>query len=284
MKKIIIAGAGSYIGDKLAAHLEKTGGYRLTVVDLQRAGWQDEIGFCDALVQVAGIAHARETKENAALYYKVNRDMAYECAKLAKAKGAVQFIYMSSMSVYGRATGHITADTPLQPVSHYGKSKATAEALLGALEDEDFRVAVLRPPMVYGPGCRGNYPRLSALARRLPLFPALDQQRSMVYIGNLCEALRLLIDTGQGGLFFPQDAAYHNVPGLMVQIAGAHGKNLRLVPGFGGILGVLAGRIDLFGKVFGSLTYDMDLPGAPGDYQLFSNEEAVLESERSVMP
>lgn len=284
MKQIIIAGAGSYIGDRLAAHLEKAEGYRIAVVDLQREGWQDEIRFCDALVQVAGIAHVRETEENMALYYKVNRDMAYECAKLAKTRGVMQFIYMSSMSVYGRTTGHITADTPLQPESHYGRSKTAGEALLGALEDEKFRVAVLRPPMVYGPGCRGNYPRLSALARRLPLFPALGQQRSMVYIGNLCEAIRLIIDCGQGGLFFPQDPAYHNVPGLMVRIARVHGKRLRLVPGFGRILGVLAERIDLFGKVFGSLTYDMDLPGAPGKYQLFSNEEAVLESERGVLP
>lgn len=279
MKKILIAGAGSYIGSRLEGWLNRwPRAYDVRKVSLRQQGWQALIGDCDAVVQVAGVAHRKE-EADAALYYKVNRDMAYETARLAKAAGAGQFIYLSSMSVYGRVTGHIDRDTPLSPNTHYGRSKLAAEALLAALAGDSFQVAVVRPPMVFGPGCKGNYPRLARLAQKAPCFPKFAGERSMLYVDHLCEAIRLMIDQGGGGCYYPQDRDYYNVPQLMAWIAQAHHKKLRLLPGMGKLIGLLARREGTLGKVLGSLTYDRALPGAPGPYQLNDNQEAVRLTE-----
>src|SRR5690606_7124221 len=116
------------------------------------------------VIHVAGIAHVKETKENADLYYKVNRDLAFEVAKKAKNEGVKQFIFLSSMSVYGIETGIIKINTPTNPKTNYGRSKLEAEELISSIESDSFKVAILRPPMIYGKGCKGNYIRLANLA------------------------------------------------------------------------------------------------------------------------
>ena len=100
----------------------------------------------------------------------MNRDLAYETARKAEGEGVGQFIFLSSMSVYGIENGVINKDTPLNPNTAYGKSKLEAEELIKKLEDESFIIAILRPPMVYGKDCRGNYPRLAGLALRTLIF------------------------------------------------------------------------------------------------------------------
>ncbi len=280
MKRVLIVGAGSYIGRRLEVWLGRwPGRYQVGKVSLRQEGWRERMAAWDAVVQLAGVVHRREEEAGPALYYQVNRDMAGEAARLARAGGASQFIYMSSMSVYGRVTGRIGRDTPLAPTTHYGRSKLAAEALLRGLEEPGFQVAVLRPPMVFGPGCGGNYPRLARAARRLPCFPRFAGERSMVYVDNLCEAIRLVIDQGGGGCYFPQDGAYYNVPQLMAWIAQAHGRKMALFPGLGWLAEPLSRRGGALGKVLGSLTYDQALPGAPGPYQLLDNWQAVMLAE-----
>ena len=100
------------------------------------------------------------------LYYRVNRDLAVKAARKARAEGVRQFILMSSMSVYGTDTGVITPETVPQPVSFYGKSKLAAEELIQKEADEHFRVCILRPPMVYGPGCKGNFQTVVKLVKK----------------------------------------------------------------------------------------------------------------------
>ena len=280
MKRMIIVGAGSYIGLRLEKWLARwPRQYAVRRLSMRAPGWQDNIGDCDVVVQAAGIAHRGKGETDASLYYKVNRDMAYEAAKLAKASGAGQFIFLSSMSVYGRVTGHIDGDTPLAPNTHYGRSKLAAEALLGALSGDGFHVAVLRPPMVFGPGCKGNYPRLSRLAVKVNCFPAFEGERSMLYVDHLCEAIRQIADEGGGGCYFPQDRDYYNVPRLMACIARCHERTMHLMPGLGPIMALLARCGGGLGKVLGSLTYDRALPGAPGPYQIYDNQEAVRLAE-----
>ncbi|HIS02113.1 MAG TPA: NAD-dependent epimerase/dehydratase family protein [Candidatus Excrementavichristensenella intestinipullorum] len=280
MKRVLIVGAGSYIGRRLEGWLGQwPGRYQVGKVSLRQEDWRERMAPWDAVVQLAGVVHRREEDTDPALYYRVNRDMAYEAARLARAGGAAQFIFLSSMSVYGQVTGRIGPDTPLTPTTHYGKSKLAAEALLRGLEQSGFQVAVLRPPMVFGPGCGGNYPRLARLARHLPCFPRYGGERSMIYVDNLCEAIRLVIDQGGGGCYFPQDQEYYNVPQLMAWIAEAHGRRMALVPGLGWLAAALARRGGTLGKVLGSLTYDRALPGAPGAYQLWDNRQAVRLTE-----
>ncbi|HNW85655.1 MAG TPA: NAD-dependent epimerase/dehydratase family protein [Candidatus Limiplasma sp.] len=264
MKRILIAGAGSYLGERIAAWLNATPErFQTVTLDMRDPAWSasDFSGF-DAVVMVAGIAHRKETPENAALYTAVNCRLAVETAAKAKAAGVLQFVFFSTMSVYGLTVGRIHADTPAAPNTLYGQSKLSAEQALAAMADEHFHLAVLRPPMIYGHGCKGNYPRLSALVQKLPAFPRVPNERSMLYIDCLCQFMARLLESGEGGLYFPQNEAFVSTDSLVRQIALAHGKRLWQPRGLGWLLAGLAKRGGAVGKVFGTLTYDQAMSQA----------------------
>ena len=256
MMRVLITGAGSYIGQSIAAYLPKD---RYEVRELDVRNGLDETAFAgqDAVIHVAGIAHQKETPENAPLYHKVNCELAVETARLAKQNDVKQFVFFSSMSVYGMTTGRITAQTQPAPNTHYGKSKWEAEQQMAELADDMFRIATLRPPMIYGPNCRGNYPRLASLAGKLPLFPKVNNQRSMLYIGTLCAFVEKLLSSGRGGLYFPQNRKYVNTTDMVCAIARCRGKKMLVIPGFGWLISLAASRVGVAGKVFGTLTYEM---------------------------
>jgi len=263
MIRVLITGAGSYIGSHIAAHLSQySDQFEVCELDVREGLPQQAFSGFDTLIHVAGIAHQKETPENRELYWAVNHRLAVDAARKAKMDGVKQFVFFSSMSVYGLTTGHITADTAMKPNTYYGQSKLAAEEGMKALADDHFRIATLRPPMIYGRGCRGNYPRLSALAKSMPLFPNVSNQRSMLYIGTLCTFIQKLVESGEGGLYFPQNRDYVNTTDMVRRIAVCHGKRLLCVPGIGWLLHMLEGRINVIGKVFGTLTYDQSMSTA----------------------
>jgi len=258
MKRILIAGANSYLGEHIAAWLNRTpDSFQTHTLDLRSESWKrfDFSGF-HAVVLVAGIAHQLETPENAALYESVNHLLAVDVAQKAKQAGVSHFVFFSSMSVYGVTVGRITADTPTAPDTQYGRSKLAAETELATMADAGFHVAILRPPMIYGAGCKGNYPRLASLVLRLPVFPRVQNERSMLYIDCLCLFMAKLLESSEGGLYFPQNERYVSTCALAQQIALAHGKRLWQPRGAGWLLKLLAARGGTIGKVFGTLTYD----------------------------
>jgi nucleoside-diphosphate-sugar epimerase len=279
MKKILITGANSYIGTSFEKWVVQwPDKYSVDTVDMKDGSWREKnFSEYDVVFHVAGIAHIKETKENHDLYYKVNRDLAYETAKKAKADGVKQFIFLSSMSVYGMETGVISKDTPLKPNSAYGKSKLEAEELIGALASEVFKVATLRPPMVYGKGCKGNYKRLAKLAAKTPIFPDIDNKRSMIYIDNLCEFVRLLIDDCGNGLFFPQNGQYVKTSEMVRLIAEAHGKKIRMTKLFNPLLRLL--RVSTVNKVFGDLVYEKRMSEYENNYRIYEFKETILHTE-----
>lgn len=281
MKRILITGAGSYIGTHLEAALSAApDAFVAQTLDVRGTVWEsfDLSGF-DAVVHVAGIAHQIEKPENEQSYYAVNRDLAVRVAERAKAAGVKQFVLFSSMSVYGLVLGRITEETPLAPNTYYGKSKLMAEEAIRAMEGNGFQVAVLRPPMIYGKGCRGNYPRLAAMVQRLPVFPKVNNERSMLYIGILCQFMRALLKSGEGGLFFPQNREYVSTDELARQVALVHGKRLWQPRGFGWLIRLLSGRISLLGKVFGTLTYDKAMSRAFPDTEEMDFAATIRETE-----
>lgn len=277
MKRVLITGAGSYIGMHIAQKL--AGAYDVRELDVQKPFAAADFAGYDAVVHVAGIAHRKETAESAHLYREVNCDLAVEIAKMARDAGVRQFVFFSSMSVYGMVTGRITADTQPNPNTHYGVSKWEAEQQLKKLECDDFRIATLRPPMIYGRGCRGNYPRLSALARSLPVFPKVNNERSMLYIGTLCDFVEKLLESGKGGLYFPQNREYVNTAELVRCIAGCHGKKLLVIPGFGWLISMAASRVSVAGKVFGTLTYDQQMSAEMRDANELSFDKTIRLTE-----
>lgn len=289
MKKILITGANSYIGTSFEHYMAQwPERYQVDTVDMIDGSWRDRsfAGY-DAVFHVAGIAHSdtgNVTEERKALYYRVNTDLTVETARKAKAEGVKQFLFMSSAIVYGDSapigkTRTITADTPLTPANFYGDSKVQAEKGILPLNGDGFKVVVLRPPMIYGPGSKGNYPVLSKLARKLPVFPAVDNRRSMLFIGNLTEFLRLMIENQEQGIFWPQNGEYSNTTGLVRLIARAHGKTILTIPGLGWALKLLSPFTGLVNKAFGSLCYDMELSRYREDYRRYSLEESIALTE-----
>jgi len=280
MIRVLITGADSYIGTHIAETLEKRPEqFEVRQLDIREGLNQQAFSGFDAVVHVAGIAHQKETAENTPLYQQVNCDLAVKTAQMAKNAGVKQFVFFSSMSVYGLTVGRITADTQPAPNTHYGKSKWDAEQQMAGLADEHFRIATLRPPMIYGAGCRGNYPRLASLARRLPVFPKVKSERSMLYIGTLCAFAEKLIESGEGGLYFPQNREYVNTSDMVRLIAECHGKKLSLIPGFAWLMSLLEKRVGVVGKVFGTLTYDLSMSTAFADENELSFAETIRLTE-----
>lgn len=253
MKKVLITGVNSYVGNKLATWLEKYK-YLVDKISLRDNKWQNEVfSKYDVIIHVAGIVHLAETKKNTDLYYRVNRDLTYELAKKAKTEGVKQFVFMSSMSVYGVKKGAIYNNTLPMPKSNYGKSKLQGEKLLEKLNGDRFKVAILRPPMIYGKVCTGNYRKLAEFAAWTPIFPDIDNKRSMLYIDNLTEFIKILIDNYEKGIFFPQNREYVKTSEMVKLIANEHGNNIRLTKLFNPVLRLL--RINVIDKVFGDLYY-----------------------------
>lgn len=256
MKHILITGSGSYIGTALEQRLEPEE-YQITVLDVQDPSWEqaDFSGF-DTVVHIAAIVHQKERPDMEELYFRVNRDLALRCAQKAKAQGVGQFLFMSSMSVYGMDTGVITPDTVPTPVTFYGKSKLAAEDLLRREADNRFRVCILRPPMVYGPGCKGNFQTVVKLVKMLPVFPLIRNRRSMIHVDNLVEFIKLCIDQGLEGLYFPQNREYVRTSHMARCIAQKLGKRVFFSRLLG--LGVLCIRpfVGTAKKAFGTLIYE----------------------------
>lgn len=278
MSRVLIAGESSYVGTNIRKYLENySARYKVNTISLRNPNWKETKFNCDVVILVAGIAHIKETKENSKLYYEINRDLAYEAAVHAKESEVSQFIFFSSMSVYGRDSGFIDESTPVNPKSSYGKSKYQAELLIDALASECFTVSIVRPPLIYGRECRGNYTRISNLMKYLKVFPDYKNHRSMIYIDNLSEFVRLLIDYKSPGVFYPQNEEYVCTADLVKTIAEA--RNSRVF--FTGVFNPLIKRVNItvLEKMFGDLVYDKKLSSYYGGYNRIKFKESVIRTE-----
>lgn len=289
MKRILITGANSYIGTSFEYYLKQwPEEYQVDTVDMIDGLWRDKsfAGY-DAVFHVAGIAHSdsgRIRKEREALYYKINTDLTIETAQKAKAEGVKQFIFMSSIIVYGDSAPIgkwkvITKDTLPSPANCYGDSKLRAENGILPLQDDTFTVAILRPPLIYGKGCKGNYQTLVKLALKFPVFPYVENQRSMLYIENLCEFIRLMVDNDEQGIFWPQNSEYSNTSDLVYTIAKVYGRNLQLTKAFNWIIPIMAKMTRLADKAFGNIVYEQRMSNYIKDYRKYSLAESIKLSE-----
>lgn len=290
MKQVLITGANSYIGTSVEKYIAENfpAECNFTTVDMLDGSWREkDFSRFDVVFHVAGIAHSDNGKisdEKAKLYYSVNTDLAIETAKKAKNDGVKQFIFMSSAIVYGDSSKvgkkkMITRDTPVSPANAYGNSKVQAENGIVPLGDDSFKVCIIRPPMIYGKDCKGNYLALRKFALQLKFFPYVKNERSMIYIDNLCEFVRLMILNEESGIFFPQNTEYSNTSEMVKLIAAANGKKLHLLHGTSWAVKCIGLFIGLVKKAFGSFTYDKQLSEYKEEYNKFSLSASIEESK-----
>ena len=285
MKRILITGVNSYVGNNLKNWLEKhPNKYHIEQISLRNDDWREEdLSRFDVVVHVAGIAHVSTDPNMEDLYYKVNRDLTIKAAKKSKAEGVKQFIFLSSIIVYGdrpSPDGMIDEQTKPNPSNFYGRSKLEAEEGIVPLENGDFKVVIIRPPMIYGKNSKGNYPKLAKFARKSPIFPDFPNKRSMIHIDNLSEFIRLMIDHEESGLFFPQNKEYVQTSEMVRLIAEVHAKKIRMVRWFNPIIKLLRNRIGILNKVFGDLFYKKDLSLYEKKYQVYSLDKSIKATER----
>lgn len=286
MKKILITGANSYIGTSFEKWLKQwPKEYKVDTVDMLDGTWiEKEFSSYDVVFHVAGIAHVSADPKVEDLYYKVNCDLTIETAKKAKIEGVNQFIFMSSIIVYGDSSHCnrrrvIDKNTVPQPSNFYGNSKLQAEKGIMPLMDDKFKVAVLRPPMIYGKGSKGNYQKLAKMAQKLPLFPDVDNQRSMLHIDNLCEFIRLVIVNEESGIFFPQNREYVKTAEMVKLIAEAHGKKIILTKVFNPALMAMGNFVGAVNKAFGNLVYEKNMSEYTENYRVGDLRESVMMTE-----
>lgn len=298
-KKVLITGAGSYIGQSVMSYAREHYPENFEIDELDMIGdvWREcDFSKYDIVYHVAGIAHAdvgnvsEETKEK---YYAVNTDLTVEVAKKAKAEHVKEFIFMSSMIIYGESTPYgkkkmIDEHTVPAPGNFYGDSKLQADVAVRELADNSFKVIVLRPPMIYGRGSKGNYPTLAKLARKLPIFPEVVNERSMLYIENLCEFLCQVMLVGNvrqnATVLIPQNSEWVRTSAMVREIAETGGKNilaLRALKPAVVLAGKMPGKIGgLTNKAFGNNCYAHEISVYSGmNYQRVGLKESVVRTE-----
>lgn len=257
-KRVLLVGAHSYIGGQLAKELEEHH------VEVKKIGgrnheWETaEMAGYNSVVVAAAIVHKRERAEDKELYKKVNRDMPIAIAQRAKAAGVEQIVFLSSMAIFGNQYECISLQTKPKPETYYGKYKYQAERELRKMEEKQFKVAIVRPPMVYGEHCPGNYGKLKMLANYTIFFPDTKNKRSMIEVGRLAKYLSKIILQEKRGIFHPQDAEYVNTAKMVKEMRKEMGKKTCLFKWMNWILIPLSRKIGVFRKIFGNLWYEKE--------------------------
>ena len=278
--KILITGAGSYVGTQVEKWLMKDGRFQVDAVDTFGENWKKaDYSQYEVVYHVAGIAHVNADPKMEPLYYKVNRDLTIEIARHAKAAGVKQFIFMSSMIVFHESQSLkpevLTQDTQPNPNGFYGDSKLQAEIGLKELECDSFKVCILRPPMIYGPNSKGNFPKLAQLATKTPVFPAYHNKRSMLFIDNLSEFVKQAILRKLSGTFYPQNRELADTVEIVRFFAKEGGHTIGIWSILNPLVTLGSRFIQPLNKMFATYYYDPSMSRMDFEYQIVSFEESL---------
>lgn len=286
--KILIIGKNSYIGNHIDEWLTAKGNI-VCQLDVLNDCWQTfDYSQYDSIIHVAGIVH-RPDCTDWDLFKRVNTDMPIAIATMAKQQGVKLYVFFSTMGVYNaqkKISGCVIDEqTQLNYNcnSMYGKSKLLAEDGLKDLQDDDFDVAVVRPPSVYGKDCKGGYINsFKRIAQRLPLLPYAyeDALQSFIYIDNLCECINIIIENRLRGVFCPQDNEIPNANRLLQAICDGIEKKYRPSKLLGVCLRILS-CCSLVTKAYGGISYARTLSDIVGyNYIVVPFEEAIRRTVR----
>lgn len=281
--KVFITGEKGYISTRLYDELKIKNENYMVYKNSVREETLNQLNFTDidVVIHLAALVHKKESSYSENQYFNVNTILTEKLAIKAKCEGVKQFIFISTMAVFGKQEGSINSQSALVPKTLYGKSKFAAEEILKKLQDEHFKVAIVRPPMIYGPKCPGNYALLSKLSKKTFIFPLVENKRSMLFIDNLNEFIYQLIQNRDSGIFHPQDPQYINTSSLVYEISKAYGKYIYFSKIAGKLLKILIGKKTIYNKIFGDLYYAEKLSSyKDNSYQKFSLEQAISITER----
>lgn len=277
---VLITGADSYIGTNVERWLKNYTDYRVDTLDMMSNTWKDaDFSTYDIVFHVAGIAHRKASSKDKELYFDINRDLALQVAQKAKNVGVKQFIFMSSMNVFHGDklpfSQIITSATIPNPKGFYGESKLQAENGLRTLEDNSFKVCIIRSPMVYGAGSKGNFQRLIRLASKTPLFPEYHNKRSMLYIDNLAEFVRQAVKNQLNGTFYPQNRELSDTVEIVRYFVKAQNHNIWFCRCLNPFVRLASHFLQPVNKLFGTYYYEPKMSQVPFEYQLISLEESL---------
>jgi nucleoside-diphosphate-sugar epimerase len=277
LKKVLITGANSYVGTNVEKWLMKEPeNFYVETLDMKDPNWKSfDFSRFDVVFHVAGIAHVSTKKSMKDSYFKINRDLAFETARVSKTAGIKQFIFMSSMIVYNSKETKITADTKPNPDNFYGLSKLEAEEQISRLQSDSFRTVILRPPMIYGPNSKGNFLKLKILAKKTLIFPDIKNKRSMLYIDNLCHVIKEIIKLNNNGVYFPQNQQYSSTSSIVREFGNLLNKRIYFTKLFNPLIKVFRIKISLFNKLFSDLYYDHSLSLNVIDQSAVSLKESI---------
>lgn len=258
MKKVLVVGANSYIGKKFKEYVDINYNNEIMVdmVSATNGSWE-KVDFAkfEVVIHLAAIVHRKENKRRKSLYYKVNYQLAVDVAMKAKRCNVKQFIFMSTAAVYGNQIGSITSNTITRPITYYGQSKLSAEKAITEICNEELTVCILRPPMVYGVGCKGNYTNLRKFAVLSPIFPNYQNKRSVIHIDTLTEYIVDVIRNRRSGIYHPQDKELITTYKLVTDIRNQIGKKTLLINEFNLLIETLL-KHNKLKKVFGDFYYE----------------------------
>jgi UDP-glucose 4-epimerase len=279
-KNVLITGQNGYIARRLHARLIANR-HDARLIDVRGDAWRHmDFSGVDCVVHLAGIVH--NSSKDPSDFQRVNVELTAALAQKAHNENVPQFIFASSMAVYGKdyifaPRNEITAQTPLAPQTPYGRSKLSAEGEVIKIYGE--RACIVRPPTVYGENCTGNYRKLRSLVLKVKMSPRYENRRGMIYINNLCELLKLLVENSGSGIFHPQDADFlptYKLARLIGEKRGVKVLSLR-VP----FLKTAAKIVPDIKKAFGSLSYAPELTECPyGEYRVYDMPSAIEQTER----
>lgn len=277
MKRILITGANSFIGNNYRKHSKISQISEISLIDKK----PEEIDFngIDVVLHLAAIVHqTKRTREEE--YLRVNRDLCIRVAEEAKKAGVGQFVFLSTLKVYGKSTNEIRNESSeCQPVDGYGRSKFAAEVGLRKLDDSDFTVSVIRTPIVYGEGVKTNMIKMIKIIDKFPILPFANVQnkRNFTYTQNLAEFIDKIIEKKVSGIFIAMDEKPLSTTELVETISHYLRKKIYLfkLPRFL----VKISRLyfpDYLDKLYGSMEFDNSKSRSILDFiPPFKTDEAI---------
>ena len=233
-KTLMITGASGFIGTNFIEKYKEK--YNIIPVDLLKIKPEDlDFKDVDTVLHLAALVHQMNGAPREK-YFEVNTELTKKVVEAAKKNKVKHFVFYSTVAVYGthgslKEKLVLTKDSKVNPKTPYAESKWKAEEILRALENENFKVSILRPPMVYGENCPGNMKKLEKIVKIFPILPFGNDEnkRTLVHIDKLLEITKEVIDKEISGITIPKDDEDMSIKEIVENIAKEKNKKICLI-------------------------------------------------------